>query len=300
MSKWKDEFSFINGCVVNKEYILYLVSNDELAAKKIDSAMFLGWKSGTWLNGGDQDWLCAGIGVDRASTPKLVAVGEFGEVYVRGGGVQSNEKVTPKLKTVSDSGPLRGVRTIENDIYAVGMGRQVYKRSGGKWAAIDSGLHASGKSLEVGGFEAIDGFNSNDLYAVGWNGSICHFDGHAWTQIDSPTNMILNDVCCAGDGKVYAAGQSGTLVVGRGNQWQTIEGLEYSDDIWGVAWHQDRLYLCSTVELLTFDGKALDAADFGEDEPETYYKLATGDGVLCSIGAKDVMLHDGQSWTRLE
>jgi hypothetical protein len=75
MSKWKDDFSFINGCVVNREYILFLASNDELAAKKIETAMFLGWKGGNWLNGGDQDWLAAGIGVERASPPKLVAVG---------------------------------------------------------------------------------------------------------------------------------------------------------------------------------------------------------------------------------
>jgi len=33
-----------------------------------DTAMFLGWKDGNWLNGGDQDWLCAGIGVESEPT----------------------------------------------------------------------------------------------------------------------------------------------------------------------------------------------------------------------------------------
>jgi len=83
-------------------------------------------------------------------------VWEFGEVYVRGGGVEANEKVAQKLKTLSDLGPLRGVCTIDQDVYAVGKGRQIYKRSGGKWSAIDAGLRSSTKNPEIGGFEAID------------------------------------------------------------------------------------------------------------------------------------------------
>jgi hypothetical protein len=224
MSQWKDEFSFVNGCVVDKEYILFLLANDELAARKIDSAMFLGWKGGAWLNGGDQDWMCAGIGIERSETPKLVAVGEFGEVFVKGGGVQINEKVTPKLKTISDRGPLRGVRTIDQNVYVVGMDRQVYMRSKGRWSAFDAGLNSTHGNSDIAGFEAIAGFDKNELYAVGWNGEIWRFDGHTWKRADSPSNLILNDVCCAADGKVYAVGQKGTLLVGRHDKWQLISG----------------------------------------------------------------------------
>ncbi|MEY8689202.1 MAG: hypothetical protein AB9M53_04885 [Leptothrix sp. (in: b-proteobacteria)] len=299
-SAWKDKFSFINASVVSNDLILFLLSSDELASRNIPSAMFLAWKNGAWLDAGNQRWLCAGLGSDDSTPPRLVAVGEFGEVFVRGGGIQSNEKVTPKLKTVSDHGPLRGVRTIGHDVYVVGMGRQVYMRSNSRWSALDTGLGPMHGRADVTGFEAIAGFASDELYAVGWNGEIWHFDGRSWIRADSPSNLILNDVCCAGDGKVYAVGQKGTLVIGRGDKWELVEGLDFDDDLWSVAWHHGVLYLCSTRELLTFDGKTLDAADFGADEPETFYKLATGDGVLCSVGAKDVMLHDGQRWIRLE
>ena len=215
-------------------------------------------------------------------------------------GNQSSEKVTLKLKTISDRGPLRGVRTIGDDVYVVGMDRQVYMRSKGRWLAFDAGLGPTHGRVGVSGFEAIAGFSNADLYAVGWNGEIWHFDGRDWIRADSPSNLILNDVCCAGDGKVYAVGQKGTLVVGRGDKWELVEGLDFDDDLWSVGWHQGVLYLCSTRELLTFNGKTLDAVDFDADEPATFYKLATGDGVLCSVGAKDVMLHDGQRWIRLE
>jgi hypothetical protein len=46
--------------------------------------------------------------------------------------------------------------------------------------------------------------------------------------------------------------------------------------------------------------KTLASVDFGEDVPQTYYHLSSRDGVMYSIGAKDVMMFDENKWTRID
>ena len=61
------------------------------------------------------------------------------------------------------------------------------------------------------------------IYAAGWEGEIWHYDGNRWSSICSPTNIILNDICCAGDGNVYAGGRVGMLIVCRRDHWKVID-----------------------------------------------------------------------------
>ena len=43
----------------------------------------------------------------------------------------------------------------------------------------------------------------------------------------------------------------------------------------------------------------INAIDFGDDTPGSAYHLTACDDALVSIGAKDIMMFDGESWTRI-
>ncbi|MCY1449154.1 hypothetical protein D9M71_658760 [compost metagenome] len=105
---------------------------------------------------------------------------------------------------------------------------------------------------------------------------------------------------CAGNGVVYASGRKGLLLKGRDDSWEVIDHQSMIDDIWDLAWYHDKLYLSTMHGLFTLDQDKLLAVDFGEDSPNSCYHLSAADGVLWSIGGKDIMAFDGNSWTRID
>jgi hypothetical protein len=48
------------------------------------------------------------------------------------------------------------------------------------------------------------------------------------------------------------------------------------------------------------EGDRLKPVGFGKDLPRTCFHLSAADGVMWSIGAKDLMAFDGKSWTRID
>lgn len=298
---WTGEYSFVGGVAKRKGTAFFILADDDCAKRKIPFALYLLWRDGKWFKAGTTDWLCSGISYAEGPLDTLIAPGEFGDVHVRGGGVDKKEKIGDKASAPKDRGPLRGVRRIDGATYVVGMDRQVYVRGGnGSWSAFDKGARPDKDSEEVVGFEAIDGYGSNDLYAVGWEGEIWHQAGKQWKQIDSPVNQVLVDVCCAGNGKVYACGREGLLLRGRDARWEVVTDLGFDDDFWSLAWFKGKLYIASMDDLYVFDGKRLQLLDTEDVEMETAYKLTATDGELWSIGAKDVVVYDGKKWTRIE
>src|SRR5262249_11807282 len=153
---------------------------------------------------------------------------------------------------------------------------------------------------KVVSFEAIDGFSTDEIYAAGRNGEIWRHDGSRWNRLDSPTDMILTNVCCAGDDNVYVCGRNGTLLRGRDDRWHMIEQQVTNEDFWGLVWYEEKLYLSTVHFVYTFAEGVLEPVDFGADVPRTCFQLSAADGVLWSIGAKDVMSYDGNRWTRVD
>jgi hypothetical protein len=112
--------------------------------------------------------------------------------------------------------------------------------------------------------------------------------------------MVLVDVCCGGDGMVYACGREGLLLKGRNQSWQILDLGEMNQDIWSLAWFEGRLYLSTMYRLFKLEGNTLAAVDTGSEHPKTCYRLSAADGVLWSIGGKDVLAFDGKTWTRID
>jgi len=298
---WTDIFSYVNGTIRNRKLGYFIQSDDAAVTAKIPLSGIVQWTPEGWGDGGQVKWLTAGAAVVRNPIEQLVVVGEFGQVLVLGSGDRHEETIGQGKKSPQNRGPLRGVRLIDGLVYAVGMDRQVYVRSKeGQWSEFEPHPATSSSDEKVVGFEAIDAYAANDIYAVGWDGEIQHFNGNVWRLISSPVNTILVDVCCGGDGYVYACGRNGVLVRGKGETWETVDLAEFTEDVWNLAWYQDCLYLATFDNLFTLNKGELRVVNMGSDQAATCGRLAVGDGVLWSIGAKDVMAYDGNQWTRID
>ena len=299
---WTDQFSYVTGVVRTKERAYVSLIGDDVAKKRLLQSILMEWDAGTW-RGGDvstRDWSAVGATVALKPLEQAVFLGAGGQVCCAGSGDLHDERVGSSESTPADRGPMRGIRTIGGSVYAVGMDRQAYRRDqSGKWKCIDKTARPRNRTETVG-FEAIDGFDEKEIYAVGWDGEIWHYNGKTWSQKDSPTNVVLVDVCCAGDGNVYAAGRIGALVCGREDTWELVEHDDIKDGIWSLAWYRDQLYLSTMEAIYTLKDGHLHRVDMGEDRPDTCYHLSVADGVMWSIGAKDILEYDGKSWKRID
>lgn len=290
------DFSFHNAAIRSNRHIYFALADDDDVKNEVPGSVLTSWENGNFPGAIDVDWNCVGMAVVDQPEPRLVAVGEYGQVTVAGGGTQADEAIPIPSKR----GPLRHANLIAGNVYAVGMGRYVYRRAKpNSW--IDMSPPSVPKSSKKPiGFEAVDGFNENEIYAVGWNGEIWTFDGQGWRSETTPTNAILVATCCGADGIVYACGQRGLLLRGRRGRWEVIQQDVVLDDIWGLCWYRDALYLSTMRAVFRLDGEQPDEVHFGPDTAHTCFRLVAGHGVMCSVGAKDTMLYDGSNWTRID
>lgn len=305
---WTDMFSFVGGTVRSSEKVFLVMSDDAIAARKLPFSSFVQWKrlpKGTpenlsWWDGGQTDWLTAGLALVRKPEEELVVVGQDGHVLVveLAGGKRHEERIVAERSSPKTRGPLRGVRQIDGHLFVVGMDRQVYHRAAPKaWSRAEAGLPSKTKGVK--GFEAVDGPSKELLYAVGWDGEIWRCAESHWAEEKSPVDRLLVDVCCAGPDLTFACGREGLLVRRRKGRWAVLES-GISDDIWSLAWFGEQLYASSMEAVFVLKKAGLERVKMGMDPPRTCHRLYAGEGVLCSIGAKDVMLFDGKHWTRIE
>ena len=273
--------------------LVYLALQDKKLLKKDMAHTRLGSvDEGEVANVKDLTWRAAGICVARKPSEKLIVVSGDGQVFTYVGGQESGEKVREAFD-------LRACAAIDGYAYACGMNREVFRRGGeGKWTAMHA--PAVEGDDDVAGFEAIDGFGADDIYAAGWEGEVWHWQGSAWAQAPSPVNVVLSGVCCAGDGNVYACGQAGTLLRGRGQDWEVLETEGLIDDFWDLRWFMGRLYVASMSALYELQGDVLVPVDFGRDAPDSCYKLTDAEGVLWSVGQQNICSFDGAAWRRWE
>lgn len=299
---WADLYSFVTGAIRQKDLAYLVLSDDKANQKKIPLAGVVQWEPDGWGDGGQVGWRAAGAAITKHPQEQLIVVGEFGGALLLGGGDRHEETIESGDSKPEDRGPLRGVRRIGENVYVVGMDRQVYRRDGvNAWSSYDTGIPRDRDPKKISGFEALDGFSEKDIYAVGWDGEIWNCVDGNWQQQTSPVGQVLLDVCCGGDGFVYACARNGLLVRGKHGQWEALELGQFSESLWSLAWFKERLYAASmdTVFVLDDDDR-LAPVYMGNDSAKTCYDLITGDGVMWSVGAKDVMSFDGQHWIRID
>lgn len=249
-------------------------------------------------------WLACSGTVCKAPSEKFLLLGIDGQIFSVGGGNKREETPVPGIDTNNKKrGLFREIRGIANGrAYAVGTGRMAYIRiDEDTWHCIDHSAQVFTDTVTKTDtcFESIDGFSEQDIYTVGWEGEIWHYDGERFQQITSPTNLALYKVRCAADGYVYACGQLGTLLRGRNEHWEVIDHGDTREDLWGMEYFNGKLYVASSYFLYTLENDRLVRVEFGDDKPGSCYHVSAADGILWSIGAKDVMEFNGIEWKRI-
>jgi len=194
-------------------------------------------------------------------------------------------------------GQIRGGRSIDGRLYAVGMSRQAYERDEQlNWRHIDADLKPT--SAGVYGLNAIDGFSQKEIYSAGLDGEIWRYTGARWFQVPSPTNLMLNAVRVVGE-EVFIAGNSGVLLRGRMGVFQVAAIAPGEETLEDIEVLNGTVYCASLKNLYRFDGSALRVVDT-KLGGITAGSLSAADGVLWSAGAKHlVMTEDGKKWTQI-
>lgn len=301
MGRFSEAASYVWGTPLSSSEGVLVLSFDEMARRLLPHSVFIKWQAGVFSDGGRTAWLTAGIAtIAEAGDLVTVVVSNFGktlEISQSGrlpgdiGGVDGVEK----------RGPLRRVRTIGKHVYVVGGNRQVYRRTApGLWIPMDQGTRPDANESRIVGFESVDGLSEQEIYAVGWDGEIWVFNGQGWSQNVSPTNLLLTEICSAGDGKVYIGGREGLLFCGRNETWEVVDASEMVDDIWSMAWFKETLYISGMRGLYTIVDNTVVPVDIDVDGVSSFFWLAKTDDVLWSVGARDVISFDGKVWSRVD
>jgi hypothetical protein len=266
-----------------------LNKSKELLEKDVAHTSVIGIYRGDWAKATVVRWNATAAAVAKKPSEQLVVIGEDGQAFHWAAGKANDEQLSPKPKLI------RAARTIDGEVYACGMKREVYRRVDvNVWKVMSA--PKPGKK-ETTGFEAIDGYSAKEIYAVGWSGEIWQYDGKEWTKRRSGKDQILTAVCCAPDGTVYAAGQRGLMLMGRHDAWKRITWKDdVSVDLWDLCWFNDVLYVAANDGLFTLKNRSLVPVDFGDAAPATFFSLSTSGGVLWSVGPSDVASFDGSAW----
>jgi hypothetical protein len=289
-SSFASKLEFIRGAAVRSDLVCVITKVKEFAQKGVPHFMCMANHQGEWSQLANGEWDATAIAFAEKPSKKVILIGQEGDVIAYAEGAPENEKLDPQPSAI------RNACEIEGYVYACGMKRQVYKRTGeSKWKDIGA---PSPKAKQETGFEAIHGFTAKEIYAVGWSGEIWQYDGKIWTERKSPTKKILTCVHCAPDGTVYAGGQEGILIQGRNENWEVLKIKGLKDDIWDVHWFNDQLYVATISGLYTLQGQKLIPVDLGPVEASSFYNLISKDGVLWSTGQTDLISFDGKKWRR--
>ena len=305
----------ITNCAVRDRNIYYFSAYDlnseadpvieQTEIKKRVFAFFLDEEKGDRLDYLEligMERLFAGVSILPKS--QFVGVHARGGVYVFGQGDDDFEDKIP----VSPEGPRRGgvqkLKTIGEHLYVASGRRGLCRRMGpNNWESLCPTIDNPPKNSKEdrifsrdSGFNDIDGFSENDIYACGGYGDLWRYHDGNWRQIDFPSNMILESICCADDGKVYIGAQSGTLIVGRENEWKLLWRGDLSLPFVDLVSHAGRLWGTNSYGLWVLEGDEMVRADLPEEIKVCAGSLSVADGVMLMAGEYGAALMINNEW----
>ncbi|WP_143171324.1 hypothetical protein [Rhizobacter sp. OV335] len=268
-------------------------------AEEEDDSRVLQLKGGKWFVK-TPEWPVASIcGVDKGNGQfEVLALGLDGELLVGIPGGFSESHVDPQAKGPDRYGAMRDIRWVDSDVFAVGMSRQAYRRSGGAWQAISGAIHA--QKGESTGFNSVHGLTPQAVYAVGFGGEIWLYDGSAWRQLDSPTSVALQRVLVTPSGHALMCGAAGVLLQAAGDRSTTVQNEVTRDNLHGLTLFKGKAFVASLTGLYLIGPKGLEAVDTGLPGPLTFGHLESDADVIWSVGARHLLSsEDGVTWTQV-
>jgi hypothetical protein len=242
--------------------------------------------------------LCSVVTADNRGERVVVCTGIDGYVEIgeRPEAIDNAEDGPNELRHITF------VRPFGQRILAVGMSRMVYERdvAAGPWRRMDDGIRIPRQSLEIDGLKSIDGDGRGNYVAVGLRGGIWIYRNGRWHSIASPTNVKLESVRWIDD-VIYAAGGGGLLFRGRPDALELVEQTATDETFWSIESYRHELYLATrSNSLWRLVGDDLVPVELPRTPPVTTGWLHANDGVLLSVGERDLALYDGEAWRRLK
>ncbi|NHZ89218.1 hypothetical protein F2P45_09335 [Massilia sp. CCM 8733] len=321
MAKSAASLEFLDGCIIEKDYFFFSTRLDIQPLDEYDHGRIMWFESGRWFYQ-DRNWQVSAVCVlantvskeDRAYVTLEEGSGVVG-FYIPGRKKDVIDEDLPGGEHGHGIASLTDISQVGGNLYLCGYGGRVMRRVDGKWEPFDKGL----KALTFGDFlqrgmtvpdalqaaaptqrdlTAINGFSEDDIYCVGREGLIFHFDGQIWFQIEKPTNVDLNCVHCAEDGFVYAAGNRGVLVQGKGNNFHAL-ATGVHDDFYAATWFDDHLYVGGLKGLYRLEKDGLRYVDTGEGS----FKCRALDscaGQMLVVAKRWLAVFDGLNWKRID
>lgn len=223
-------------------------------------------------------------------------------------------------------GYVNRIRAIGDGLFVCGQSRQVYRfawdgrnLASGRWVDMAGAMRQPPiaeppDDADADAFDQwlddndaidlvdIDGPSERDLYAVG--DECWHWNGAEWRQLALPTDEFLNAIKVRSPELIYLVGHNGTLLAGNARSgFRELSAVEDNQNFIGVEWFADRLFLASNLGLFTYDPRTARIEPYRTDlKPDLRdtHVLEARDGVLWSIGFKDLAWFDGQRWTRVD
>jgi hypothetical protein len=206
-------------------------------------------------------------------------------------------------------GRMENMRAIGERLYACGDGGQVYRRSiEGVWTNLDPSL-LQGPSTPVADrdiFMCIDGPNENEIYVVGRFGKILFWNGHSFRRIPSGSEEQLIDIHVESPDKIWACGHWGTLICGNYRDgFRQVPAANGGQLFQSLTMFEGKIYLGAgagrPMGLMSYDGMRFEKVRTGlSPEVDDSHSVDSANGVLWSVGLKDIVRFDGKTWERID
>jgi hypothetical protein len=267
-----------------------------------------GWSIGLRRAGGEWGYwmidhrVCGICTLREIGGRVVISAGMDGSMQISDADGMHDTVVDASDDAPNDLRNITAIRTIGEDVFAIGMSRMVYRRSRGSlnWSRMDDGMRLRTGTSQLAGIKAIDGDGHGRFLAAGFFGEIWLFENEKWQQIDSPTNVKLEAIRWVNDDLVFIAGASGILLYGPPNELKLIQEAEAADTFWSIEWFRAKLYLATGKgTLYVFDGNRFQRQDLRLPRGFTTGNLHAADGLLLSVGSRDAVLFDGTTWRPL-
>jgi hypothetical protein len=282
-------YTFLHGVAQSRNVGRVIAQFQELAQDGSNSSLLM-----MWTLKKKQQWHHFNVGwtAIRILTTKtqMLVLGEGGELFTA-------DATGTKTSKIGDTDlEFRDMAMIAGCLYAVGIGRQVYRREApGNWIREDKGIEVGSTDT---GFNSIHGLDATNTFAVGLGGEIWQLSEGSWRKLESPTSANLNCVRVIEPGLAYATGENGTLLHWDGKQWASIENNSLTCSFWGLEMFKGGLYIATDDGLFSLNpDKTLKKIFITHDVQLPCKHLSTNDGVLWSVGPHCVAwTEDARLW----
>jgi hypothetical protein len=242
----------------------------------------------------------------------IVILSDEGHVHYVGKHPPITEKIPGAGLFSEDAtgwGYMSGIRQIGDHLYACGGAGQVYKRVGpDQWLHMDDGLLQPTDVDERLLPRDINGPNEQEIYlagalsSVGYPGQLHFWNGESWRKLALPTDERLNAIYVEDENRIWICGSNGTLLFGNHRDgFIDVSAVEDNQLFTSLTKVNERIYLASNLGLFVYDGAGIHPVQTGlNPQLQDANVVDAIDGVLWSIGPKDIAKFDGKQWTRID